>query len=177
MRPSPSRAIRRRFIFDVPFSVCNVHGDVMPLRELKYPDQIESWLRTWGAALSSPGEMILIGSGALLWHAFQLGTEQPLPENSMDVDPITENEEIAILAYDAMIGSEFEKQHGWHVNLMPRDVLREFLPDWESRAQSATYGHLTVTVPSVSDLLVSKLKRAEPRDIKHAQWAKNLFSL
>jgi len=39
-----------------------------------------------------------------------------LPENSMDVDPIIESKEVALLGYEAMIGSEFEKTHGWHVN-------------------------------------------------------------
>ncbi len=63
--------------------------------------------------------MILIGSGALLWHAAQIGIEKSLAENSTDVDPFTESEEVALLGYEAMIGSEFEKTHGWHVNLMP----------------------------------------------------------
>jgi len=35
--------------------------------------------------------MVLIGSDALLWHAFQRGLSEPLPENSMDVDPITDS--------------------------------------------------------------------------------------
>jgi len=47
------------------------------------------------------------------WHAWQQGLDLPLPENSMDVDPITDSEEIALLGYDALIGSEFEKQRGW----------------------------------------------------------------
>ena len=41
--------------------------------------------------------MILIGSGALLWQASQRGITEPLPENSMDVDPITDSDEIARL--------------------------------------------------------------------------------
>ena len=41
----------------------------MPRRELKHPQQVEDWLVEFGRALSSPGSMILIGSGALLWHA------------------------------------------------------------------------------------------------------------
>jgi len=56
--------------------------------------------------------MILIGSGALLWHAFQGGIGEPLPENSMDVDPITDSDEVARLCYEALIGSEFE-QEAW----------------------------------------------------------------
>jgi hypothetical protein len=60
--------------------------------------------------------MILIGSGALLWHAAQQGVETPLPENSMDVDPITASKEVALLAYESMSGSQLEKTHGWHVN-------------------------------------------------------------
>jgi hypothetical protein len=59
----------------------------MPRRELKHPAQIEAWLVDWGQRLRAPGEMILIGSGALLWQAAQRGIETPLPENSMDVDP------------------------------------------------------------------------------------------
>jgi hypothetical protein len=117
---------------------------------------------------------VLIGSGGLLWHAAQLGIETPLPENSMDVDPVTQSEAVALLGYEAMIGSEFEKQHGWHVNLMPMAVLGEMPADWESRASHKRYGKLSVTVPSVNDLLVPKLKRGEPRDKLHAEWALNL---
>ncbi len=34
---------------------------------------------------------------------------------------------------------------------------------------------LTVVVPSVGDLLIPKLKRGEPRDIKHAEWANSIL--
>jgi hypothetical protein len=144
----------------------------MPRRELKQPQQITDWLSDWGRRLSRPASLILIGSGGLLWHAAERGIRTPLPENSMDVDPITEDEEVARLGYDAMIGSEFELEHGWHVNLMPKAVLRELPAGWESRASRKTYGHLTVLVPSPPDLLAPKLKRAEPRDLKHAEWAR-----
>jgi hypothetical protein len=146
----------------------------MPLRELRFPHQIDHWLREWGLLLTVPGEMILIGSGALLWHAWKRGMDLPLPENSMDVDPVTESEEIAMLGYDAMIGSDFEKKHGWHVNLMPWAVLQEFPADWRTRAETSSYGLLTVIVPSVEDLLIPKLKRGEPRDKKHIEWSKAL---
>src|SRR5258707_11951866 len=126
----------------------------MPRRELKHPHQVEDWLFELSRQLTQPGQMILIGSGALLWHAFQRGITEPLPENSMDVDPITDSEEVARLCYQAVIGSEFEQKHGWHVNLMPDLVLREFPQDWGSRAASKAYCHLTVQVPSPADLLV-----------------------
>ena len=118
--------------------------------------------------------MTLIGSGALLWHAAQRAITEPLPENSMDVDPVTDSDEIARLCYEALIGSEFERTHGWHVNLMPESVLKEFPDGWRGRADSKTYGNLTVVVPSPSDLLAPKLKRGEPRDLAHAAWAKRL---
>jgi hypothetical protein len=146
----------------------------MPQRELRFPFQVEEWLQSWGAKLVAPAELILIGSGALLWHGAQCNIDAPLPENSMDVDPITEDESVALLAYDAMIGSEFEREHGWHVNLMPRAVLQEFPDDWAERASIKIYDRLTVRVPCVADLLISKLKRGEPRDLKHAQWAAQL---
>ena len=98
----------------------------MPRRELKHPHQVEDWLLELSASLSQPGRLTLIGSGGLLWHAFQRGLTEPLPENSMDVDPITDSDEVARLCYEALIGSEFEAEHGWHVNLMPQSVLREF---------------------------------------------------
>jgi hypothetical protein len=147
----------------------------MPLRELKNPSQIESWLGEWGSQLTDSGSMVLIGSGALLWHAAQRKLELPLPENSMDVDPVTESEQVALLGYEAMIGSEFEKSHGWHVNLMPTAVLSEMPADWKSRAQRKVYGLLEVIVPSVDDLLIPKLKRGEPRDKAHAEWARKLL--
>lgn len=144
----------------------------MPRRELKHPRQVEDWLVEFNGRLTQPGRMILIGSGALLWHAAQRGIEEPLSENSMDVDPITDSEEVARLCYEALIGSEFEARHGWHVNLMPEGVLREFPLDWRLRASVKDYGQLEVTVPAPVDLLVPKLKRNEPRDRAHEAWAK-----
>src|SRR5579863_3468430 len=116
----------------------------MPRRELKYPHQVEDWLIEMSQQVTKPGQLILIGSGALLWHAAQRGLDEALPENSMDVDPITDSDEIASLCYQAIIGSEFEQSHGWHVNLMPDSVLREFPADWQSRAGSRGYGQLQV---------------------------------
>ena len=144
----------------------------MPLRELKHPQQVEDWLIELGREVTGPAGMILIGSGALLWHAAQRKITAPLPESSMDVDPITDSDEVARICYQALIGSEFERTHGWHVNLMPDSVLAEFLVDWQSRASAKDYGILRVTVPAVADLLVPKLKRGEPRDHAHIAWAK-----
>jgi len=118
--------------------------------------------------------MILIGSGALLWHAAQRGISEGLPENSMDVDPITDSDEIARLCYEAIIGSEFERTHGWHVNLMPDSVLKEFPADWKQRASRKDYQRLLLEVPCPADLLVPKLKRGEPRDHAQAGWAKRI---
>ena len=146
----------------------------MPRRELRYPRQVETWLEEWGTQLTESGSLVLIGSGGLLWHAAQRGLETPLPENSMDVDPVTQSDAVALLGYEAMIGSKFEKRHGWHVNLMPSAVLGEMPAGWEERASSKVYGHLEVVVPSVDDLLFPKLKRGEPRDKLHAAWAANL---
>ena len=146
----------------------------MPRRELKHPSQIEAWLKEWGSLLAEPGSLILIGSGGLLWHAAQRGLDIPLPENSMDVDPVTQSDAVALLGYEAMIGSEFEKRHGWHVNLMPSAVLGEMPSGWEERTSRKVYGHLEVVVPSVDDLLFPKLKRGEPRDKIHSSWAEKL---
>jgi hypothetical protein len=146
----------------------------MPLRELKHPRQVEAWLEGWGMLLAEPGSLTLIGSGGLLWHAAQRGIDTPLPENSMDVDPVTQSDAVALLGYEAMIGSEFEKKHGWHVNLMPVAVLGEMPDGWEGRASRKFYGPLEVVVPSVDDLIFPKLKRGEPRDKIHASWAECL---
>lgn len=89
----------------------------------------------------------------------------------MDVDPITSDEAVAELAYEALIGSDFELQHGWHVNLMPHAVLRELPEGWQARSFEKVYGRLRVQVPAVADLLCPKLKRSEPRDLVHARWA------
>ena len=146
----------------------------MPRRELKHPHQVEDWLIEISQQLTQPARMILIGSGALLWHAFQRGITEPLPENSMDVDPITDSDELARLCYEALIGSEFEQRHGWHVNLMPDLALREFPSGWESRASPKKYGPLEVVVPAPADLLIPKLKRNEPRDLAHQAWARQV---
>lgn len=119
-------------------------------------------------------EMTLIGSAALLWHAHRIGSDRPLPESSMDVDPVTDSEVIAEWCYDAMIGSEFEARHGWHINLMPHFAL-EGLPDgWRNRAFEVKYGLLKVVVPAPEDLLSPKLKRGEPRDLSHLEFARSL---
>ena len=146
----------------------------MPLRELRLPQQVEDWLWELSRQLNRPGRMILIGSGALLWHAAQRGISEPLPENSMDVDSLTDSDEVARLCYESVIGSEFERTHGWHVNLMPDAVLREFPADWPKRAATKTYGQLTLQVPSPADLFVSKRKRNEPRDQKQEAWARRI---
>jgi hypothetical protein len=143
----------------------------MPKRELREPGQVEAWLEAWGSAVKHPCSLILIGSAGLLWHAHQKGISAPLPDNSMDVDPVTDDEEVALLAYDAMIGSDFELQHGWHVNLMPAAVLRELPAGWEARTAEKIYALLRVKVPAVADLLAPKLRRGEPRDHAHSQWA------
>lgn len=143
----------------------------MPRRELRDPKQVESWLSELGGQLTVPGALTLIGSGGLLWHAARRGISTPLPENSMDVDPVTDSDEVAEHCYDAMIGSEFEQRHGWHVNLMPDYVLREFPAGWETRTATHTYGFLTVVVPSPDDLLAPKRRRNEPRDRAHDAWA------
>lgn len=143
----------------------------MPLRNLSRPSQVTAWLQEWGDQLGEPAEMILIGSAGILWHAAAAGKDDPLPENSMDVDPVTESEEIAELAYDAMIGSEFEKTHGWHVNLMPHFALRDLPDGWRTRCSRATYRNLQVDVPCVADLLAPKLQRNEPRDRAHQDYA------
>jgi hypothetical protein len=146
----------------------------MPRRELKDPRQVEDWLVEVNKQLTQPAEMILIGSGGLLWHAFQKGIAEPLPENSMDVDPITDSDEVARLCYAAIIGSEFEQKHGWHVNLMPESVLKEFPSDWKSRAGTKAYGQLKLVVPSPADLFIPKRKRNEPRDRAQETWAKTV---
>lgn len=143
----------------------------MPKRELKFPKQIEDWLCKWGHELKKEGSLVLIGSGGILWHAWQQGRNEPLPGNSMDADPITEDEEVAEKCYDSVIGSEFEEQEGWHINIMPKQTLKELPAGWEERVKTKTYGKLKVMVPSIPDLLAPKLKRGEPRDKKHAEYA------
>lgn len=118
--------------------------------------------------------MTLIGSAGLLWQVARIGRDDPLPENSMDVDPVTDSEAIAELAYEALIGSEFERVHGWHVNLMPRMVLDELPTGWEDRSFQAVYARLTVVVPAAADLLAPKLRRNEPRDQQHADYARRM---
>ena len=118
--------------------------------------------------------MTLIGSAGLLWHAHDRGITAELPESSMDVDPVTDSDEVAIHCYEALIGSEFERTHGWHVNLMPTTVLRELPTGWENRATRRRTGKLNLVVPAPADLLAPKLKRDEPRDRSHAEWAKQV---
>jgi hypothetical protein len=146
----------------------------MPRRELKDPKQVEDWLEDLSKRVHQPARMILIGSGALLWHAYQRGVTELLSESSMDVDPVTDSDEVAGLCYEALIGSDFEREHGWHVNLMPESVLREFPGGWEDRAARKVYGSLELLVPAPADLMVPKLKRNEPRDRAHDAWSRRV---
>ena len=146
----------------------------MPRRELKSGKPVANWLAELGASLKSLGNMTLIGSAALLWHAYDRGITVELSEPSMDVDPITDSDEVAMRCYEALIGSEFERTHGWHVNLMPDSVLRELPADWQQRATRRQIGKLHLLVPAPADLLAPKLKRNEPRDRAHADWAKRV---
>jgi len=146
----------------------------VPRSELSHPRQVIDWLDDWGRRLADPAEMILIGSAALLWHVGQAGLDVHMPENSMDADPVTSDQAVAELAYDAMIGSEFELTHGWHVNLMPDLALRSLPEGWKDRCAISIHGNLTVVVPSVPDLLAPKLLRNEPRDRIHAGWMSSL---
>lgn len=146
----------------------------MPRRELKSGKQVADWLTEVGDSLKSPGNLTLIGSAALLWHAQDRDITSELPEASMDVDPVTDSDEVAMLCYEALIGSEFERTHGWHVNLMPETVLNELPAGWQSRATHKQIGKLNLLVPAPADLLAPKLKRNEPRDRAHAEWAKRV---
>lgn len=147
-------------------------GVIMPRRELRHGRQVAEWLLDLGNQLRSPGRMTLIGSAALLWHAYDRGLDAELPESSMDVDPVTENDDIALLCYEAMIGSEFERTHGWHVNLLPGSILNELPAGWMARALRRQVGNLELIVPGPEDL--PKLKRNEPRDRVHCEWAKRV---
>src|ERR1041385_3476318 len=142
----------------------------MPRRELKSGKQVADWLAELGEHLKAPGNLTLIGSAALLWHAHDRGITTELPEASMDVDPVTDSDEVAMHCYEALIGSEFERTHGWHVNLMPPSVLREFSAGWEQRVTLRQIGALHLTVPAPADLIAVKLKRNEPRDRAPADW-------
>jgi hypothetical protein len=146
----------------------------MPRRELKSGKQVADWLAELGASLKGPGNLTLIGSAALLWHAHDRGIATELPEASMDVDPVTDSEEVAMRCYEALIGSEFERVHGWHVNLMPESVLNELPDGWKPRAARRQLGKLSLSVPAPADLLVPKMKRNEPRDRAHAEWARHV---
>jgi len=146
----------------------------MPRRELKTGKQVADWLAELGANLKLPGNMTLIGSAALLWHAHDRGLDAELPEASMDVDPVTDSDEVAAHCYEALIGSEFERMHGWHINLMPNTVLRDFPAGWEGRAIVRQIGRLRLCVPAPADLIASKLRRNEPRDRAQADWTKRI---
>ena len=95
----------------------------MPRRELKHPHQVENWLMELAQQLTAPAKLILIGSGGLLWHAAQRGLDTPLPENSMDVDPVTDSDEVARHCYDAVIGSD---DHGIDQIDRPLDAAMDY---------------------------------------------------
>lgn len=133
---------------------------------------MDAWLRE-AATHAGPGATVtLVGFGGLLWLAHRRNPDHPAPAMmSMDIDPVTDDEQIAEFGYDCVIGSAFELEHGFHINLMPKVVLREMPDGWEARAAHERYGDLTVIVPSARDLLAPKMRRGEPRDRAHLRWA------
>jgi hypothetical protein len=57
---------------------------------------------------------------------------------------------------------------------MPESVLQELPAGWKLRATQKQIGRLNLIVPATADLLTPKLKRNEPRDRAHAEWAKRV---
>ena len=57
---------------------------------------------------------------------------------------------------------------------MPETVLHELPADWEKRATVRQIDQLRLTVPAASDVLAPKLRRNEPRDRVHAEWARQV---
>jgi hypothetical protein len=145
-----------------------------PRAELRYPQQVKTWIEALAHRIKDPATIILIGSGGLLLHAALRGIDTELPSYSMDIDPIVDTDELAMILYDAAIGSDFEKEHGWHVNLMPHFALKNIPAGWERRSERCRFGPLLVVVPAVEDLLAPKMERGEPRDFEHARWAKEI---
>jgi hypothetical protein len=104
----------------------------MPRRELRSGEQVTEWLSSLGSILREPGNLILIGSAALLWHAQDRRLPNELPDASMDVDPITDSDEIARHCYDCLIvvpklrrGEPRDKAHyAWarHVGLISNEI-------------------------------------------------------
>src|SRR5215216_5175387 len=135
----------------------------MPRRELRNGQQVHNWIQEVAVRLTQPGNLILIGSAALLWHAHDRAIVTELPEASMDIDPLTDSEEIARICYEGLIGSDFERNHGFHINLMPDAVVNEFPAGWRERSVVRSFDLLTLIVPQPKDLLVPKLKRGDSR--------------
>ena len=96
----------------------------MPRRELRNGKQVADWLRELGGCLKSPGNMTLVGPAALLWPTHDRSLAAELPKARMDVGPVTDCGEVAGYCYEALIGSEFERTHGWHVRPTGNNVLR-----------------------------------------------------
>jgi hypothetical protein len=144
----------------------------MPRRELRNGRQVCDWIASVAVAIRQPANLTLIGSAALLWHAAHQRLDAELPEASMDIDTITDSDEVASLCYECLIGSEFERRHGWHVNLVPDVVLRQFPKGWQERATVEIHAQLTLTVPAPVDILKAKLRRGDPRDKAQSAWAR-----
>jgi hypothetical protein len=61
--------------------------EILPRCELKCGKQVADWLAEIGLQLKSPGNMTLIGSAALLWHAQDRGLTAELPEAAWTLTP------------------------------------------------------------------------------------------
>jgi len=144
----------------------------MPRRELKYPHQVEEWLMEMGRQVTQPGQMILIGSGGLLWHAAQRGIEEPLPETQHGCGPDSPTQmKSRAFAIKRLLGVNSSKLMGWHVKLGCQNrccaSFRWIGKTARPQALTATARHSAGT----ADLLIPKSSGAN-REIAHMSLGK-----
>lgn len=129
----------------------------MPIGEL---------LRELDARWSSPSDprkpLRIFGSTALMLQtAYHRGTTDSDVLESATLDGATKAELLRL----AGVGTELARRHGVHLQIVNEAI--PFLPQpprWHPVVELATLHHFEVTVLDVVDVVVSKLKRFEPKD-------------
>ncbi|MBI4025054.1 MAG: hypothetical protein HY360_08740 [Verrucomicrobia bacterium] len=119
------------------------------------------------SALSHPRRIVLLGSSSLLPTAPQLGEPgQPL-EFSNDADLLLDpvNQEMANMLMEAVgSGSLFEKQNGYHADILRPQTIETLPTGWETRLHPVSgYDHVFTLDPY--DLAIVKLMIGRKKDL------------
>lgn len=116
-------------------------------------------------AVAGVERMVVLGSGALLLRAPELGQSGAPLELTRDVDLWIEacDESLAAVLHEALgEGSLFDQRFGCHVDVLRPQIAETFAAGWQSRTQVVS--GTTVRALSVEDVVAVKTRVGRPKD-------------